>query len=77
MLLFGLLFSQTKSPNRTPDLVIFVSSASLLTIAVLLAQHARAFSKWKHGPALVLAALLELTMAALIISDLIVYEFRR
>ena len=60
--LFGILFSQTKGPDRTPDLIIFATAAGLLTAALLVG-----------GPFSTVILVIELVLSLSFIKDLVVY----
>lgn len=81
MFLFGILFSQTKGPDRTPDLIIFATAAGLLTAALLLGQMPgrmrKAVSRWRSGPLSTLILVIELVLSLSFIKDLVVYGLHR
>ena len=77
--LFGALFSQTKGPDRTPDLVIFATAAALLLAALLVGQLPRhkAISEWRSGSLSTAIGVIELVLSLSFIKDLVLYGLHR
>jgi hypothetical protein len=79
--LFGTLFSQTKGPDRTPDLIIFVTAAVLIIGALLVGQLRRRTSKspseWRSGPVSTMILAIELILSMSFIKDLVIYELHK
>jgi hypothetical protein len=79
--LFGALFSQTVSPDRIPDLIIFCSAAALLIGALLVSQFGNRLRKdrpqWRSGRATTVILVGELILVLWTIKDGVIYELRR
>ena len=79
--LFGALFSQTKSADRTPDVIIFATAVSLLMAALLVGQMPKrmrkAGSEWRNGPVSTVILTIELVISMSFIGDLVIYELHR
>lgn len=78
---FGILFSQTKGPDRVPDLIIFGTATWLFACALLVgrlgSRHGKAASEWRNGPVSTVVLAIALILSLNFIRDLVIYELHR